>query len=331
MSEFRKRLLTPVSYPLIALVIVFILVFSTSRILLAIPEEGSTSIALMLAAEILGVASIIAVGTSVKAAQKLLLVITGVALIAGGGAAASLGTRTIEKFGLDVTVAAQNVAFVQNHVVIPSDQEVEFKFANEDAGIPHNVDITKEKGNAGTSVAKSEVFPGVATRSFKVNVPAGNYFYVCDVHPNMQGTLEAKEGAEPEATAGGAPAGGAPAATPASSSPAAAPAASSSAKPAASAAPTEGTIIAKVETKFETTSLTLAANTTDTVHFENEQIGTPHNVNITSDEAGQQSLARGKVITGPARDEFSFDAPGPGTVYYRCDVHPAMKGKITLK
>jgi len=105
MSEFRKRVLAPMSYPLIAMIFIAVLVFSFSRILLAIPEKGSTSIALMLAAEILGVAAVIAAGSSLKVAQKLLLILTGVALIGGGGAAASLGVRAIEKFGLEVTVA----------------------------------------------------------------------------------------------------------------------------------------------------------------------------------------------------------------------------------
>lgn len=62
-------------------------------------------------------------------------------------------------------------------------------FANEDAGIPHNVEI---KDAAGTSVFKGDIFNGVETRTYDVPaLPAGAYSFACTVHPNMIGTLAA--------------------------------------------------------------------------------------------------------------------------------------------
>ncbi len=39
MSEFKKRILAPMAYPLIAAVFIAVVAFSLSRILLAIPEK----------------------------------------------------------------------------------------------------------------------------------------------------------------------------------------------------------------------------------------------------------------------------------------------------
>src|SRR5438876_2647188 len=96
MSEFRKRIIQPVSIPIVAAVFIGAVVFSFSRILLAIPEKGSTTVALLMAAEILGVCAVIASISRVNASQKMVLVAFGLALIGGGAGAAEIGVRKIE-------------------------------------------------------------------------------------------------------------------------------------------------------------------------------------------------------------------------------------------
>ncbi len=92
--------------------------------------------------------------------------------------------------GQAVSIVAQNIAFTTTDVTAPADAPFVIAFDNQDAGIPHNVDI---KDAGGTSVFKCEIFAGVATKNYDVPaLKAGTYSFICDVHPNMTGTLTVK-------------------------------------------------------------------------------------------------------------------------------------------
>ncbi|HEY6014250.1 MAG TPA: cupredoxin domain-containing protein, partial [Candidatus Limnocylindrales bacterium] len=83
-----------------------------------------------------------------------------------------------------------NIAFTTTDVTAPADTPFVIEFQNQDAGVPHNVDI---KDAGGTSVFKGEIFAGVATKNYEVPaLKAGTYSFICDVHPNMTGTLTVK-------------------------------------------------------------------------------------------------------------------------------------------
>ena len=86
-----------------------------------------------------------------------------------------------------VTVTAQNIAFTTTTVTAPAGAAFTLSFDNEDAGIPHDVQI---KDASGAEVFKTDVFPGVAKRDYPVPaLKAGSYPFACTVHPNMTGTL----------------------------------------------------------------------------------------------------------------------------------------------
>jgi hypothetical protein len=83
-------------------------------------------------------------------------------------------------------VHAKEIQFVETTFVAPAEQPFELEFVNEDAGIPHNVEI---KDAAGASVYEGEVISGVATIVYQVPaLAAGTYPYICTVHPNMTGS-----------------------------------------------------------------------------------------------------------------------------------------------
>jgi plastocyanin len=86
--------------------------------------------------------------------------------------------------GETVTVTAFNIAFDPTELEVAADTPFTLELVNNDASIPHDVAI---RDQGGTELFKTDVFPGVETRSFDAPaLPAGSYTWVCTVHPNMQ-------------------------------------------------------------------------------------------------------------------------------------------------
>lgn len=89
-----------------------------------------------------------------------------------------------------VELSAQNIAFDKTALSVPAGAPFQLVFHNNDAGIPHNVEI---KDGSGAKVFDGEVFSGVDSRTYDVSsVPAGTYKFSCVVHPNMVGELTAQ-------------------------------------------------------------------------------------------------------------------------------------------
>jgi plastocyanin/mono/diheme cytochrome c family protein len=88
--------------------------------------------------------------------------------------------------GAVLEISAQNIAFDTDTLSAPADTPFQIVFANNDAGIPHNVEIKQN----GQSVWVGDIFNGVETRTYDVPaLPAGTYEFICTVHPNMAGTI----------------------------------------------------------------------------------------------------------------------------------------------
>ena len=72
----------------------------------------------------------------------------------------------------------------------PADADFTLSSDNQDAGIPHDVQV---KDATGAIMFKTDVFPGAAKRDYTVPaLAAGEYSFACSVHPNMTGTLTAQ-------------------------------------------------------------------------------------------------------------------------------------------
>jgi len=90
--------------------------------------------------------------------------------------------------GDTVTVVAKDIAFQTPDVTVKAGAAVTIDFDNQD-GAPHNIAISDANGKS--------VFKGDIVSSTKVaySVPAlaaGTYSFICEVHPNMKGTITAK-------------------------------------------------------------------------------------------------------------------------------------------
>lgn len=91
-----------------------------------------------------------------------------------------------------VRIAANNIAFDQAALTAPAGRPFSIVFENQEP-VPHNVAIYTD-ASAGQALFVGEIFAGPAERTYAVPaLPAGSYFYRCDVHPaQMTGTLVAQ-------------------------------------------------------------------------------------------------------------------------------------------
>ncbi len=89
------------------------------------------------------------------------------------------------------TVVANGLKFEQSTVNVPAGAAFTLVFDNKD-GAPHNIAIAKDQG-FGQKVFEGEVFSGPSSKVYSVDtLAAGTYYFRCDVHPDMQGTIVAK-------------------------------------------------------------------------------------------------------------------------------------------
>jgi plastocyanin len=93
--------------------------------------------------------------------------------------------------GGSVTITAKDLKFTATEVSVPADEAFDLVFENQD-GAPHNVAIYTDS-SASTKVSVGEIFggPGQKTQGVPA-LAAGTYFFRCDVHPDMQGSIVAE-------------------------------------------------------------------------------------------------------------------------------------------
>jgi plastocyanin len=191
-STGRAISLMPIGLPVMGLVTIASVMFFLSRILLAVPKNASTIIAIVVGILILATASLFAVRPAISSRAIVAALAIGALVMVGGGiAAAAHGERkTEERVGgpAGVKVKAQSVAFDRTDIALKADAEVEITFTNADKGIQHNIDIFA--GDPSNSLFKGDLVTGASTVTYTFKAPAaGTYKFQCDVHPTMNGTV----------------------------------------------------------------------------------------------------------------------------------------------
>jgi plastocyanin len=116
-------------------------------------------------------------------------------LAACTGATAADATPTPASSGSpgsgSVVVVARDISFTTPEITVPAGKPFELTLDNQD-GAPHNVAIYTDS-SASTKVSIGEIFGGPGQRTQSVPaLTAGTYFFRCDVHQNMTGTIVAK-------------------------------------------------------------------------------------------------------------------------------------------
>jgi plastocyanin len=86
-------------------------------------------------------------------------------------------------------VVAKDIKFVTPEVKVPADKPFELVFTNQESA-PHNVAIYTDS-SASQALFQGDIFSS-GTRVYQVPaLAAGSYFFRCDVHPEMTGTVVA--------------------------------------------------------------------------------------------------------------------------------------------
>ena len=307
MSEFRSRILMPLAVPVAGLVVAAIFVFAFSRVLLAVPKYWSVTLAGVLAAEILGIAALVAAVRRITGAQRVLVGLLGLFVLMGGGVGMASGIRPIEAHLASVEIVADELNFTQDEVHVPAGHEFAIEFINNDASIDHNVAIYTDD-TASTDLFIGDVFPGVATKTY--HVPAlepGEYFFRCDVHPLMAGTMIAED----EDGSGGHD----------SEQP--------GHEPDTDVEP--DLTVASVNFEFDTDTITLPAETEVHIAFANQDSSVPHNIAFYTDDTASESIFVGEVFNGVQTRVYTFTTPPAGEYFFRCDLHPPMQGTLVTE
>ncbi|MGI8758000.1 MAG: cupredoxin domain-containing protein [Acidimicrobiales bacterium] len=210
-QALRHRIMYPIEIPALAVIGIAVAVIAFSRVLLALPKTGSTVVAMTVATLILGVAILLSARPKLSSTLLTVVVLIGaVGLLGGGIVGAVAGEREFEEHGAEeggehgaeeggehgaegggyVVVATDAADFETSELVVPAGEPITVTFENNDEVASHNLHI---EGVGGGTAATPIIGPG-ETAELELTVEAGEYRYICDVHPTtMIGTLAAEE------------------------------------------------------------------------------------------------------------------------------------------
>lgn len=190
----RVRVPLIIAIPIGALVVIGGAAFGLSRILLALEPEAATAVAMMMAINILIACGIVANKPRLDAVTlaELVVVMTypiviGIVLAQiGFGGAGDIKPVTPQATGL--ALSASGVAFDTKELAFKAGAETTLPFNNEDAVI-HNFSIYEDDSASKDLFVGQEVAAGSSVRFTIPALDKGEYFFRCDIHPSMSGTV----------------------------------------------------------------------------------------------------------------------------------------------
>lgn len=119
---------------------------------------------------------------------RILLLSVALLLVACAGPSTAAPEVPLQTPELTLRIASERSVFDVDRLSVPADTAFALHYQNHDR-VPHNVSI---RGAAQPLVGEIFSGPGERTYYFPA-LPAGTYRFVCDVHPEMAGTVEVYE------------------------------------------------------------------------------------------------------------------------------------------
>lgn len=234
-----------------------------------------------------------------------------------------------------VDLLAKNMKFDKDKITVIAGSKVFINFVNLDVGMPHNFAVyTGPEATRSIFQGRVAIGPSKITYAFDAPVDEGIYFFRCDVHPKvMTGQFyvvssDLLESSQARTTHQGQTAMNMIGSGTAASVP------NENAQNRSSAATQSVTVdLAAENIAFNKSTITVQAGARVIVNFNNRDSGAPHSFSVYETEDAEKAIFSGQIVTGPARVEYTFDAPSkPGTYFFRCDVHPTqMTGKFIVE
>lgn len=90
--------------------------------------------------------------------------------------------------GDEIVIVARDLVFTTTDVTVPAGEPVAIVLDNQE-GAPHNIAI---KDPAGAVVFQGEIISNARVTNAVPALAAGTYTFLCEVHPNMTGTITAR-------------------------------------------------------------------------------------------------------------------------------------------
>ncbi len=206
-------------------------------------------------------------------------------------------------------VVATDNKFDKAEIVAGPNAEITVTLVNNGAA-KHNIHFLDKQGGATLADgAQGEIIDGggIETKLTFTTPGAGDYYFLCDLHPDqMNGTFKVAEGG-PTGTGETAAGGG--------------------------DVPAGGEQVVATDNKFDKKTLNAKAGEELSVTLTNNGKA-KHNIHFLDKKGGATLVdgAQGKIIDGGQSDTISFTVADAGTYYFVCDLHPTeMFGDLVVQ
>lgn len=309
-----ETFLIPLAIPVGAAALIATIILSVSQVLLALPANAATAIAMVIALAILLGCAYFATARKVTRQTVLAgVAIPAIVLYAAGIGARIYRVNNPEEAKGGETQAAGAVGAPKDEVTtdnkfsvtaytLEAGAETTINVLNKGTNT-HNVHILDVQGADGNDI-KTDLLPGGGSAKLTFTIAReGEYKFRCDVHPTeMTGSISVK----PASGGGGAAAG-------------------------AAGAPAGGIQQVTTDNKFSQTSITVQSGAATTLTVQNKG-NAIHNWSVPDVKSADGADIKTPLTEAGKSSSITFTIDKPGSYPFRCDVHPTdMKGTLVVK